>query len=33
MPPVIGAVICVLYDAESPQRNAVYPLSLVAVER
>ncbi|MEO8484657.1 MAG: DUF3592 domain-containing protein [Acidobacteriota bacterium] len=32
-PPAIGAVICVLYDPELPQRHAVYPLSLVAVER
>jgi hypothetical protein len=28
-PPAIGSVICVIYDPESPKRNAVYPLSLV----
>ena len=28
-PPAIGSVICVVYDPDRPQRNAVYPLSLV----
>lgn len=28
-PPAIGSVICVLYDAEQPSRNAPYPLPLV----
>jgi hypothetical protein len=28
-PPAIGSVICVVYDPESPNRNTVYPLSLV----
>jgi hypothetical protein len=29
-PPAIGSVICVIYDPESPRRNSLYPLSLVA---
>jgi hypothetical protein len=28
-PVPIGTAVCVLYDAESPHRNAMYPLSLV----
>ena len=28
-PPAVGSTICVLYDPETPSRNAVYPLSFV----
>jgi hypothetical protein len=28
-PPAIGGTICVLYDPETPRKNAPYPLSLV----
>jgi hypothetical protein len=28
-PPAIGSVICVIYDPELPQRNSIYPMSLV----
>jgi len=31
-PPAEGAPLCVLYDAENPRRNAIYPLSLVRLE-
>jgi len=32
-PPAIGSVITVIYDPERPQRNKVYPLSLVEPAR
>jgi Protein of unknown function (DUF3592) len=32
-PPVVGSVICVVYDPESPDRNKLYPLSLVTPTR
>lgn len=28
-PPVVGSVLCVVYDPDRPTRNRVYPLSLV----
>ena len=31
-PPVDGAPLCVLYDPETPRRNALYPLPLVRLE-
>lgn len=31
--PVIGSVICVVYDPERPRRNQPYPLSLVRASR
>jgi hypothetical protein len=27
--PEVGSVICIIYDPDSPQRNTVYPMSLV----
>ena len=32
-PPVQGSSVCVLYDPENPRRNALYPLSLVRLDR
>jgi len=32
-PPIEGTPLCVLYDPENPRRNALYPLSLVRLEK